>query len=238
MGMKVGGFEMSNTTHPSTAACPQADHYISALAMLWTFQSGNPKWGEKFAFLLDMRLKQMLPEGRLKDLLEGQESEIRQRAALMLLQSYLRGNQRLQSATEREDMAEVANQIQRSINASLRLASCRVRHALQQERKRFSEFDEELYADPHSHPACRENVSELPYEAQRSLLLLLLEEGVRARSISSVNSNMVREMISSDVTQAGMARELGISRSAVHQRINDVGAAVKATLEKKEFPIS
>lgn len=237
MRMKVGFFEMRTTTHPKTAACQQADHTQSALAIIWTFQVGNPKWGEKFASLLDRRLKQILPEGRLRDLLEGQESEIRQRAALLLLQSYLNGNRILQSATEREDLAEVANQIQRSINASLRLASCRVRRALDRDRKRFTELDESVHSSSVMHPAWRKKVSELPFEARRSLLLMLLEDGVRARSISKANSHMVREMIDSDMTQADMAREIGISRPAVHQRISSVGAAIAASLEKTEFPI-
>jgi len=235
--LKLRVFEMSTTTHPKTAVCHQPDHTQSALAMIWTFHVSHPQWGRKLASLIDERLRQMLPEGCLKDVLIGQESEIRQCAALMLLQRFLNGNQQLQFATEQKDLAEVANQLQRSISASLRIASRRLRRSLQRDRSRFTEFNEIANTQKTIHPACREKVCELPFEAQRSLLLLLLEEGVRARSISPANSRMVQLMVDQELSQTEMAAELGITRQAVNQRIRCVAEGLEDSIEKAEFPL-
>jgi hypothetical protein len=227
---------MSRTNHPKPAAYPYADHNISALALVWTFQTGNPKWGEKFARLLDERLKQMLPEGRLREILQGQESEIRQRAALMLLDWFLRGNRELQLATEIKDLGEVANQIQRSINAAIRISTMKIRRSLIRDLNRFVEYNEKEHTTSCIHPALRVNVWELPFEAQQSLLLLLLEGAETTRAVSPSQTSMVRRMIDLSMSQADMAKDLGISRPALNQRISHVGSVVRSSLEKTEFP--
>jgi len=180
----------------------------------------------------------MLPEGCLRDILQGQESEIRQRAVLLLLERFLRGNHLLTKATENNDLTQVANQIQRSINAALRLSKSKVQSSILRDRRRFIEFDERVHSSQDLHPSCREKVSELPLETQRSLLLLLLEEGVRERSISEANSTMVHQMMEQGMSQSEMAEEMGISRQAVNQRIRCVADVVQEELEKREFPSS
>jgi len=206
--------------------------------MIWTFQIGNPDWGEKFASLLDQRLKQMLPERCLWEILQGQESEIRQRAALMLLGWFLKGNKQLQRATELDDLAEVANQIQRSINAALRVSMYKVRTLMVRDLKRFTQFNDKKHSAQCIHPALHKNTWELPFEAQRSLLLLLLEDAESTRAIAPSHAGMVRRMVDHSMTQADIAKELGISRPAVNQRIKGVGAAIAKSLEKAEFPIA
>ena len=232
----VAAFAMS-TTNKKTAACPHADHTKSALALAWNFQRRTPRWSERFASLLDERLKQMLPEGCLREILHGQESEIRQRATLLLLERFLMGNQHLQKASESDDMEEVANQIQRSISASLRIASYRVRRSIQRDRGRFTEFDEAEHSKQSLHPAEIKYVRELPLEAQRQLLLFLLEEGVRSSAISTANSQIIHQMVDQELSQTEMAKELGISRQAVNQRIRCVAAGLNEALERAEFPM-
>jgi hypothetical protein len=205
--------------------------------MSWTFQMNHPRWGENFASLLVQRLKQILPDNSLREILKGQEPEIRQEASLMLLQRFLQGNQHLHQAAEREDLADVANQLQKSIGAALRLGRLRILRSIHSQRKRFTEFEEEKHFAQSIHPSFHIHVGQLPYEAQRLLLLFLLEEGVMKRMISGSNAQIVQRMLDHGISQSCMAIELGVSRQAVNQRIRCVGEVVRESLEKTEFPI-
>ena len=154
----------------------------------------------------------------------------------MLLGWFLKGNKQLQRATELDDLAEVANQIQRSLNAAIRISTLKVRKSLARDLKRFTQFNEKKHFGHCLHPALHRNVWELPFEAQRSLLLLLVEDAESTRAIAPSHAGMVRRMVDHSMTQADIAKELGISRPAVNQRIKGVGAAIAKSLEKAEFP--
>ena len=129
------------------------------------------------------------------------------------------------------------SQITASISASLRIASYRVRRSIQLDRGRFTEFDEAEHSKQSLHPAEIKYVRELPLEAQRQLLLFLLEEGVRSSAISTANSQIIHQMVDQELSQTEMAKELGISRQAVNQRIRCVAAVLNEALERAEFPM-
>jgi len=230
------GSEMSTNTHPTIASCSQEENHISALAFAWIFHQSTRGWGERFAELLDQRLRQIMPKGRLSGILNGLEDEVRQNAALLLLEQYFHGNHRLHEARQNLDLVAAANQIQRSINAALRLSQIRLRRTLYSESQRFIQFEEIHHAPTHS-PDCR-HMFQLPFEDRLRLLVSLLEKSVTDRSLSKPSAEMIREMIDRGITQVQMARELGISRAALSQRISKISDVVQNALETTELPNS
>lgn len=174
-----------------------------------------------------------MPTGRLRGILAGLEDEVRQNAALMLLEQYFQGNHRLDDARENLDLAAAANQIQRSINAALRLSQFRLRRALFRDSQKFTQFDE-IHHTPvyNTHNL---HTFELSFEARRTLLVSLLERSVRERSLPKTSADMIGHMIDQGMTQAQMARELGISRAAMSLRISRISEVVQSTLETTEL---
>ncbi len=76
-----------------------------------------------FGDLLELRLKELMPDGSRKGCLKNLESDLRQDAAVLLLESLLAGSPSLATAVRAAKIQKIDEEISRSTGAAIRYAS-------------------------------------------------------------------------------------------------------------------
>jgi len=173
-------------------------------------------------------------------LLKGKEDEIRQESILLLLSRYLAGNADLIAATKKANLAEIKSQLQRSIFAAVQATSRSLLRSIERERKRY-EYSDSIDEHPRAtclHPAERTTLWQLPYETQLELVFGALRMAIEEKLLPEKNLQLVMTMLKAGLSQTQIALSLGISRQAVHQRIEHVRNHLRKQIEKEEFPLA
>jgi len=183
---------------------------------------------------LDKLLRARLPEDTLKGLLKGREREIQQDAHLLLLSRFLSGNRKLLQATRTGTHSEILNQVQRSISAAVNINMRRLRRMLSQESNRWVPLPEDAGSFGRYDHVSNRGYWELPYPIQRELALLMIRRALQQARITRGSAMLATTMIEQNLTQAEMARQLRVSRSAVNQRLASVRECLRADLAPEE----
>ncbi|CAN5781458.1 hypothetical protein BH09VER1_BH09VER1_17810 [soil metagenome] len=185
---------------------------------------------------LDRAIRESLPAGTFRDVLRGREQEFWQDANILLLQRFLVGNPRLTKATREVDTNEIANQLYRSISASLKISIARRRRIGRMEERRFREITDADIGLCY-HPACRQFWA-LPSAVQFEITRIALQHAVASNLLSSASVKVARLMLAKNFNQSKAAREIGISRQAINQRLKPVGRFLNAYITHLEFPMA
>jgi DNA-directed RNA polymerase specialized sigma subunit len=163
-----------------------------------------------------------------------QLEEIRQDSLLLLVHRYLHGNPQLAALTENGSAAEIRNEILRSANAAVRgCTKSHVARCLRAER-----IQEHLEAEPAAktiHPALAESLWELSVEIQREIIRDALDQAVRCGRLRPRAAEVPALMLDEDLTQSEVAARCGVSREAIHQRLQAVRAVLPDYIAKTEF---
>ncbi len=232
---------MKNNMHP-LAVSNETGYSLkeSSLACAWVEYYRKPDDAaleRRLVTILDLVLNQTLPERKYFGLLHGRKAEIRQEALLCLLQRYLVGNQRLLETTLSGDLKAIANQLRRSIHAAVWVSVRKLHREIRKERNRFVRYDtvdESAFATT-SHPAEYKTLWALPFEAQQALVLLTLRKGIAEHRLPAKSAHMALDMVEGPMSSAQMARTLGVTRQAVHQRLKPVRNYLRKSIDTEEF---
>lgn len=197
----------------------------------------NKETLNNFANVLDRDLRIKLPNGALKGILRGYEPEIRQDAAILVLDRYLAGNRNLTEATANGEIETISNELGRSMNAALRI--CRLRHSrrIHKEFRLREELDPEDFRLPTTSAASDLHFWELPYSIRHLLTLKLLQLAVTDHNISPKTANLAIEMLEGGLSQADMAKNQGVSRAAISQSVKMIRKELKLLASKIEGPL-
>jgi hypothetical protein len=235
---------MSHYTRPKSAAfATKAGSSSQEAALAWfayCFTPRCPSAREELASHLDLLLQQRLPDGYHATPLQGMEGDIRQKAHLLLIGRYLAGNAKLLEATASGDLAEVANQLCKSVGGAVRAECDSLRKKLDRESEHIEEgSDPDSIPDlQNTHPANRRALWELPFEQQRLLVFAVLEKAVVQELVSSRSAGLARELVEDGKSQSDLARSCGVSRQSVHEALGPVREILAKLIESEEFPLS
>jgi hypothetical protein len=193
---------------------------------------------EKLADEVDRELKRLARRLR-SPLLDGREDDVRQRAALLVLGTYLPGNSDLSRATRSLDVPAVMSQLRRSLAGAIRTAKFAVGAEIKRERKLFADYDPRLHEKQALclHPSQREHVWDLPFDAQRALVLMLLEKGMADEALDAQGGEIARLIISDGLNQSAAGAELGLSRRSAHAKLQPVRSYLRRKIGEAEFPM-
>jgi DNA-binding CsgD family transcriptional regulator len=175
-----------------------------------------------FAQELDFALRVKFPSGTLGDIMRGAEPEIRQDAALLLLGKFFHRNSELATATAAADIPEIANQLARSMAEALNICYFRIRRCRVKETIRQVELLSDDPRLPSMEAANRRHLWQLPFALRHLLALKLLQISVESKQTTKASAKVVAAILDGKMTQAQMARKLGVSRSAVSQTVHSV----------------
>lgn len=225
---------MINSTSSSTIAVPSRAGNLTRAWLACADDSQSADKLDKFATELDGVLRQRIPSGTFRGFLRGREDEIRQDAAILLIEGYLLGNRRLMRATRAGNVSEVANQLSRSVSAAISVSIRRLRRQAARHVARFQPLQE------HNGGTCCHPSSlgywSLPLPVQRSLALQALHLAVTGSLITRQQAS-VAENIVAGKSPTAIAREYGVSRSAIAQRLQPVRRYLSDVVANLEFPL-
>ena len=213
------------------------------LTSAWLKYARNPACPaatDHLAICLDALLKFRLPRGRYTGILKGHEDEVRQDAYLLLIQKYLAGNPELMAATAAGDSQLIAAEIERSLGSSIRSVSKSLKKQMlrHQEIHTYGVDLDSYETNSCLHPAYREKLWQLPFDLQRKLVFAALRHAVRENLLQPGNAQAAKDMLGKGLTKSQLAKSLGISRQAVHQRLASVSEFLKKHIETQEFPLA
>lgn len=222
-----------------------ANGTASTLSGTWLQFATTPteKNRERLAATLNGKLKELLPAGSLGGRLIDAEPEVRQSALLLLATRFLKGNQLLLETTEIHAIAtengqsviaaaaagEVEEQIERSCRESLKIAFRRLRAEEASFALRHCQLDNEAEG-----AVMPEAVEKMSTKDQINLALIALATVVARRTVSPATAAMMAEMLLKGKSQAEVARELGVSRAAVCQRVKAATEAMHPIIEQMQ----
>lgn len=214
----------------------------TALAFAWAQYLKDPGDSEamdRLARELEGQLLKYLPKRSRSGILCGREGEIRQEALLLLLQRYLGGNTSLLKATKKQSLAEISQELRRSILGALQASQRKLIHKLRRELKQtdYCERIEDHLLGVCCHPSEHNSVWQLPYEGQRELVFAGLRIAIAKHLLPTGSAELVIKMIEENLTQSAMAEATGVSRQAVSQRLTPVRKYLKRYVEETEFPL-
>ncbi len=186
-------------------------------------------------------------------LLHENAEDIRQNAHILLLhgnsllsrkgrsasRGYLTDNEELRAATVRGDAQEIHRELLRSLLAVLNHCSLRMRREIAREKARLLRLEAVLEhkLGVCAHPAdCK--ITELSLTDLRELVLTLLEEAENLGALSKPTLAAASKTLVNGLGQADAARELGISRQALNQRLKPVRSWLERRSRSTEVPLS
>lgn len=227
----------------------------SELVSAWQAHAAEPDDGKNLNRLgnaLDATMRSLRPAPSMGPLCDHME-DLRQDAHVMLLHGggvfsrrqrkhpvgYLAGNTELRSATTRGDEIEIRRQLIRSILAVLGHCGRRLRRKLARERTQSVPLEkvspEHLGTIAHSSDRVP---SDLPSDIQRELVRSLLEEASKENRLAAGTLKLAARILADGERSADVARELNVSRQALHQRLQPVRRWLTRRSHNMEMPLS
>ena len=192
------------------------------------------------AIHLDAQFKRRVPDGHFTGILKGRDGDVRQEAYLLLLGKYLGGNPGLLAATATGNRQAIVDEIQRSLGSSIRSVSKTLKKQMLRHEK-IHAYGEDIDTHPKNtctHPACRENIWELPFELQKQIVFASLRIAIRDNRLLARSARVVMDMLEKGLTQSQIAESQGISRQAVHAILAPVRRHLVKVVATQEFPLT
>ena len=232
---------MPNDTNAKTNGSKEWNDFPDPLADSWLafVQSPDAEPAQnRFATELNNLVRKFLPAGSLMEPLRNMREDLCQEAGLLLFSKLLAGNTSLVAATRARNRTEIAGQIRRSVSAAIRFSKWKLL-------KDLADRPEQLHPDKDKseifncqHPANFKSLRDLPMEAQHKVVLGMLRRAVRELHLTSRNADLAQTLLENNLTQADLARTLGVTRAAIHQRLKPVWRFLRKAISEEEFPLS
>jgi predicted DNA-binding protein YlxM (UPF0122 family) len=214
----------------------QAAFDAGKLVRAWMSFVDDPQNTDKLDRLgweVDGEIRGKLPTRKIGGVLLGREDEICQEMLLLLFRNYFVGNKKLLEATQKNETAEIDNQLRRSISEALRIIILRLARKTSAQLKRFESLDEQKTPGS-THPSMK-SFFELPFDLQRDLLLSALRIAIRRKLLGQSSVEVAEMILKEEITQSEAAKRLGISRVAVYLRLKAVREILPLLIEELEF---
>jgi len=192
----------------------------------------------RFATELNDLVRKFLRPSTLIPQLRSLSEDLCQEACQLLFSNLLRGNRCLVAATRARQHSLIAGQLRCSVSAALRFAKWKVLKKLARPLDQPQQAQDQHEIASCQHPANFASLRELPPEAQQKLVLDMLHQAVCELRLNSDHAELARTLLENDLTQADLARSLGVSRQAVSQRLNPVWRYLRQAINYQEFPLS
>lgn len=161
--------------------------------------------------------------------LGGHEEDVRQAAAELLFGRLILGNGDLLAATAQQDTNEIGRQILRSILAAGKFARDRHRQHMGREAQRRERLAQ---AVDQGEPIIAEaNEVGMPLKAKADLALAGLGIAVAKGLLNDANAELVHSILTKTKSQSQLAREHGISRASVCQRLRRTAQTLRRVIE-------
>lgn len=225
---------MKQNHHPQLAATSVADTLVKSWLRLHA-HPGFIKALQTFSRELDLALKTKLPDGILRGVMRGMEAEIRQDAAILLLDRYFAGNRKLVAETALGNLPEISNQLDRSIAAAIAVCRRRLGHRNQERTK----LEQELQSDDPRLPSVdgspTQGLWQLPFALRHAVALKLLKMSVDSGETKENAAQLIVAILSGEMTQAELSQKLGVSRSAVSQKVRATTVRLRRMVNDIEF---
>jgi predicted RNA polymerase sigma factor len=189
------------------------------LAASWLTATHTNQWEDYEAFARELYQEccRQAPPGRFNGVLAGLENEVRQEACLILLNRFLADNPHLNRETRPQ---AVGRHLIKSVKICVRYAVGRI---ARQKSRRCEIAAQESQFGSVNHPRCR-TFADLSFEEKRALALATLELAVEEKLLSAQNEAVFRLQLMGGHSQREIAKKLGVSPSAIHQRLQRVVA--------------
>jgi hypothetical protein len=153
-------------------------------------------------------------------------------------QGYLAGNPMLREATQRGDIPEVSRQLERSVLAATDHCHKRMRRVVALRDKIHRCLDEVLeYKLGSSRPWGETELHDLPSAVLKELAITLLQRALADGDLSKTTMAIAIRVLVDGMCQTNAAREYGVSRQAIHQRLRRVRSWLKHNIPQVEVPV-
>lgn len=226
-----------NNHQPAPEFCVGEIHPAAIAWISFTRDLDDGNRREQLCKTLDVLLRRQMPDSSRSGILHGREQDLRQAAHLLLIERYLAGNNLLVAATAMEDLAVVEQQILRSCSAALSIAARQLTRQLRSEagKLEFHGSYDELPSAVCEHPAQRQHLWQLPFTVQREVVFSLLKAAIKKKCVNPENTALAIAIVTEGISQAELARRMGVSRPAVHQRLAPVRAYLRRVVQQQEL---
>jgi flagellar biosynthesis/type III secretory pathway chaperone len=218
---------MTSRHHIASAPVIAGEKPSTNLATLYSAHKADPNSQTKlnqFGDHLNELLHRFFGENSQNGCLHQKESDIRQSAALMLLEGYLDGNKQLQAAVRSQALVTVENEIHRSTNAVLGILKKRMIRASQLEQITLDKFA--LINEP--------SVNGDKYLRTRDKMIVLLKAAQAAGGISVRNAKILKALIINERSREEVAKHYGLTVDAIAQivhRTKEVLARIEPSID-------
>jgi len=194
------------------------------LANLYLERPNNP---EAFAEAVFGEIRKRA--GKSRGLLRQRIDEV-ESLANCLFEKYLGGNSDLRRALTAKSSTEISEQIERTMNAVVEIARKRT---LKKDRKDRHIFMADLPDVLVQHPY-RLELADLPVDIKKEMGRRALDE-IR-KEIDQKTADIFSDGLERSCPLSEIARELGVSRQAIHMRLAPVIKKIRKKLESMEIP--
>jgi len=232
---------MPNDTNPKTDDSKERNDVTAPLADSWLAFVETPdkeSAQNRFATELNDLVRKFLVAGSLMEPLRNMREDLGQEASLLLFSRLLAGNKELVAATRAGNRKEIAGQIRRSVSAAIRFSKWKLFSKLAGRPVQLQPDKDKREISTYQHPANFKALRELPLDAQHKLVMNMLRRAVRELHLTPGNADLAQTLIENNLTQAELARSIGVTREAVHQRLKPVWRFLRKAIDDEEFPLS
>jgi len=232
---------MSNDTKTTHDALQDRNDLPDSLADSWIDFLQSPEdtsAQNRFANELNTLVRRFHTRASLIEPLRNLSEDLCQEANLLLLSKLLAGNQELIAATCDRNRAAISGQLRRSVSAALRFSKWKLIKSLSRSLGEFQPEQDRGEAAIYQHPANVTKLCDFSIEFQQKLVMEMLHRAVNDLALTSDSAELARHHVINNLTQADIARSLGVTRQAVCQRLAPVWRYLRKALNDQEFPLS
>lgn len=198
----------------------------------------NASAQNRFAAELNEQVRKFLLRGTLITPLKNLSDDLCQEACMLLFAKLLAGNEDLVAATRVGHRPSIAGQLRRSVSAALRFSRWKLLKRISPQSEQSEPEKIRGETEGNQHPANFTTFRELPLERQQKLVLDMLRQAVRDLRLAPDKAELARSLLENNHTQADLARSLGVTRQALHQRLQPVWRFLRKAIDDHEFPLS
>jgi predicted DNA-binding protein YlxM (UPF0122 family) len=194
------------------------------LANLYLERPNNP---EAFAEAVFGEIRKRA--GKSRGLLRQRIDEV-ESLANCLFEKYLNGNSKLHLAITAKNRPEISEQIERTMNAVVQIARKRTLKKDLKDRHIFmADLPDVLVQHPY-----RLELADLPVDIKKEMVRLAVEEC--REELGHKTADLLSEILERSCPMAEVARDLGVTRQAIHMRLAPVIKKIRKKLESMEIP--
>jgi hypothetical protein len=209
------------TTVPATAGKNPTTQLLAQAYLEWKTSSGCRHRFNHFGQTLDLALREMLPDDSFGGLLLQREGDIRQDAAIDLLNKFLAGSTALKAAVAAKDLKMIGNAIEKCLRICLWNCQQRLKSA-EAEHKAGKIDRAPLDGSSTKH--------ELDNKMRKSIAHLL-KSPTALKKLSADELYLLHRLIIDEVPRKELAQEIGKSPSWISSCLKMLGSKLKKSNE-------